>query len=261
MRKTPGGGHPIRLVTLENALKLVMVLPGKFAKETRAQFAKIIHRYMAGDESLHREIQNNAESSSPVAQLARATLEKRGRDEFDQEERLIAMEERRQKAKQMALENIKNTMEILTMTAIDPRMPIDDRTKLQMQDLAKNILFTNGAITNGESGNSPIDFQMVSKDLQLDCTLEDAKTLGRMMAERYRSVHQKNPPQHMQYVGGKTIPVNSYMEKDREMMVEVIKEYHDHPPKPKKQKKSAVLPGQATISFPVGSTVLVASPQ
>ena len=54
-----------------------MVLPGKVAKETRAQFAGIIQRYMAGDESLHAEIQRNAESDSSIAQLARAGMEKR----------------------------------------------------------------------------------------------------------------------------------------------------------------------------------------
>ena len=66
------GGHKTKLVSFENALELIMVLPGKVAKETRKAFASIIHRYLAGDKSLITEIQANAESGSPIAQLARA---------------------------------------------------------------------------------------------------------------------------------------------------------------------------------------------
>jgi len=38
------------------------------------QFANIIKRYLAGDHTLIREIQANAQSSSPVAQMARESL-------------------------------------------------------------------------------------------------------------------------------------------------------------------------------------------
>jgi hypothetical protein len=52
-RSFPGRGKGrTKLVTFQGAIELVMVLPGKVAKETRAQFAGIIQRYMAGDELL-----------------------------------------------------------------------------------------------------------------------------------------------------------------------------------------------------------------
>ena len=69
------GGRPIKLISFNDAIELVMVLPGKLAKEVRQQFANVIHRYMAGDASLVPEIQANAGSAEPVAQMARATLE------------------------------------------------------------------------------------------------------------------------------------------------------------------------------------------
>jgi hypothetical protein len=68
-RSMPGNGRT-KLVTFQDAIELVMVLPGKVAKETRTQFASIIQRYMAGDQSLIAEIQSNAESSAPIAELA-----------------------------------------------------------------------------------------------------------------------------------------------------------------------------------------------
>ena len=276
------GNQRIKVVTFSDAIQLVMVLPGRMAKEIRVQFADIIRRYMAGDVSMHAELESNAQSTSPIAQMARGSLaseqavderslqHKRMREELEYEERMTAVQERR-------LQNIRSTLDILSLTAINQNSPIDDRTKLQMQDLAKNILF-NGtaaqlAITNGPdhasgaspfqiSEHNPIDFQIVSRDLQYDCSLEDAKNLGRLMAETYRSVHKKNPPQHMQYVNGKTIPVNSYMEKDRKMMEQVITEYNAVKVVSKqksKQAKAGAAPGQTTISFPVGTTLVVAS--
>ena len=52
-----------------------MVIPGKIANETKAQFAAVIHRYMHGGASLVGEIKANAESSSAVNRLARESLD------------------------------------------------------------------------------------------------------------------------------------------------------------------------------------------
>lgn len=58
-RNTGGSGNTkTKLVSFEDGMELVMVLPGKIAKETRAMFANILKRYLAGDESLIVEIPN-----------------------------------------------------------------------------------------------------------------------------------------------------------------------------------------------------------
>ena len=76
IRSLPGKGNVCtKLVTFQDYIELVMVLPGKVAKETCTQFAGIIQRYMAGDKSLMAEIQSNAESSTPLAELARGSLD------------------------------------------------------------------------------------------------------------------------------------------------------------------------------------------
>jgi hypothetical protein len=69
------GGPKTKLVSLQHAIELVMVLPGKVAKETRVQFAEIIKRYIAGDQTLITEINANAASTSPIAQLAQASVD------------------------------------------------------------------------------------------------------------------------------------------------------------------------------------------
>jgi hypothetical protein len=60
-----------RYVSFEHALELIMVLPGKVAKETRIKFADIIRRYIAGDKSLICEIETNAKSNDQIALMAK----------------------------------------------------------------------------------------------------------------------------------------------------------------------------------------------
>ena len=69
------GGPKTKLVSFQDAIELVMVLPGHKAKETRTQFSDIIKRYMAGDQTLITEIKANASSTSPIAQLAQASID------------------------------------------------------------------------------------------------------------------------------------------------------------------------------------------
>ena len=60
-KNTGGSGNSrTKLVSFKNALELVMVLPGRVAKETRTKFASIIQRYMAGDRGLVDKINANA---------------------------------------------------------------------------------------------------------------------------------------------------------------------------------------------------------
>ena len=54
-------GHPTKLIKFEDAVELVMVLPGKMAKAYRQKFAEVIVRYLDGDLSMCTEIARNKE--------------------------------------------------------------------------------------------------------------------------------------------------------------------------------------------------------
>jgi hypothetical protein len=72
----PGNGKwPVKLLTFEHALELVMVLPGTAAKAFRVQACDILKRYFAGDQTLHAEVDSNATSTAPLNAFARASLE------------------------------------------------------------------------------------------------------------------------------------------------------------------------------------------
>jgi hypothetical protein len=145
------------------------------AKEVRVQFGKILERYMAGDKTLHSEVDANAASNSPIAQMARASLGIEQGDEeayqislkrkHDQLDLLMKEEEIREKRvnSQKQEEEIKRSahariMEEKTQNqklAIaacaeierirDPSNPtnLDERTRLMMQDAMQNLILNS----------------------------------------------------------------------------------------------------------------------
>ena len=66
------GGAMTKLVSFKDAIQLIMVMPGNIANETRAQFSDVIQRFLAGDQTLIKEIKFNATSKSPIARLAQS---------------------------------------------------------------------------------------------------------------------------------------------------------------------------------------------
>lgn len=62
------------LVTFEEAQQLLELLPAKYTEAFRALQRETFQRVQAGDQGLHEEVNRNALSSNPVAQLARDGL-------------------------------------------------------------------------------------------------------------------------------------------------------------------------------------------
>jgi hypothetical protein len=80
----PGRGNKMEpVITFKGALKLVMLVSGQRAALYRSAMAKILQRYYAGDGSLVEEVAENAQSSGPVQQMARASLAAEADPEMD----------------------------------------------------------------------------------------------------------------------------------------------------------------------------------
>jgi hypothetical protein len=249
-RNTGGSGNSkTKLVSFEHALELVMVLPGNTAKETRVQFANILKRYMAGDQSLISEIHANAASNSPIAQMARAAL---GVEQGDEEAYQISLKRKREELEQVKLQHEINAMitdnrvkeQQLAITAYaeierirDPSNPTnaDERTRLMMQDAMQNsilnsmqvVQFTGGqAATKAEvSQNKPISISSVAKELGYKASTNDSKRIGSDLSKRYFKLHGKPPSKHDQLIDGRVTSVNSYTEQDRPLMEEALRAY------------------------------------
>ena len=135
-RTLPGKGNAhTKLVSLQNAIELIMVLPGKLAKEFRVQSANIIRRYMAGDQSLVAEMEANAQAVSPIAQMARETLGDIHEDQGHKRQRI-------EETKNLALSNINAGIDI--MAKLYPAWRNDGDLVSQLRDQVKDILTSDG---------------------------------------------------------------------------------------------------------------------
>ena len=106
VRSMPGKGNTnVRVLKFEDAIEFVMVLPGKIARETRTKFANIIKRYMAGDEGMVKELRANAQSTSPIAQLARDSPVVENNELVDDEEAQFQLT-RKRKMQELELEEL-----------------------------------------------------------------------------------------------------------------------------------------------------------
>ena len=104
----------------------------------------------------------------------------------------------------------------------------------------KNLLFNKLAAPAGDisiassSTDEPttaLNVSILAKELGYKCSDGQLQRIGRDMAKKYRETHQSNPSKHKQFVGGNFIPVNSYMERDRALMEQVIRTVMSQPVK------------------------------
>ncbi len=228
-------GHKTKLLTFQDAIEFVMVLPGQTAMAVRQQFARIIREYIAGERSLIAEINANAESNSPLAQMARAAAPtdetmlgfKRRREELE----LFKLEEEIRAMARTRLANLKNDLEDLA----DPTATkLDERTRLMFKDSYMNLLMTpsvalgqQAQLTNGSSPspNTPISISGVAASIGYKPTTNDAKRIGVDIRKRYIKEHGKPPPKHDQLCDGRVTLVNSYSEQDRPLVEEALHAY------------------------------------
>ena len=195
-----------------------MVLPGQVAKETRTQFADIIKRYLAGDHSLVQEIQANAKSTSPIAQMARESLGITTDEDMNRKRRREDLDYQIQRQESV-------TSFIHTMQLLDPNWKQDTRLLIQTKDLLKNIVLgPQAAITNGEcAAPAPLSIQELARDLGYG-TLghADLCKIGKKAIEFYRAKHDSVPPKRLQFVDGAERSVNAYTEADRDILTHAV---------------------------------------
>ena len=244
-RNTGGkGNYKTQLVTLKEALQLVMVLGGEIAKETRTEFAKILIDFFGGEESLVDQVRANAASDSPIAQLARASLPVHDdlelkitrKRQFDREDALFGMEmaERKQKLLHLTAEAQVKVLDVQKMlletyTSLCPNMLIDDRARLMFKDNILNIAAPNTqlVIGNGEE-HKPITISTVASALGCRFDKSDVGKIGKVVAAAYREKYGQEPGKHEQFVDGAARLVNSYTERDRGMVEAAILSYNNN---------------------------------
>jgi hypothetical protein len=212
-----------------------MVLPGQTAIGVRIQFAVIIRKHLGGDQTLHAEIDANAASNSPIAQLARAGVESSIEEDH---------EARRKRAKREDLElvnleheiqerrirNLQNAMGLMAQIRPD-WMQADARFRLQTEDLIKNII-TVPSVSNHDSNvlgitdaARPASLSISQLSQELGCkrlSHSDVCRVGAKAKRLYQEQYKTDPPKHPQWVDGAERSVNSYTEAHRGLLTEAL---------------------------------------
>ncbi len=258
-------------MTIRGLQRLLLILGGKVAACFRALVETTFTRVMAGDTSLIKVIQANAESNEPGPRMARKAMAsdpspggilpddflddavlKRKRAELELEERQVALEERRRALKDKDLEEeerrralkdkdlgfVKSSIDL--MKTLSRSGELDERTSMQYEELVRNTTFT-GQKTTAEGGGAASDgisISVVARVMKYDCTKEQLQSIGKIMAKKYFEKYNTPPQKHKQMHDGMMIDVNSYMERDRGMMETTIKEYMERPQSTQKKNKS-----------------------
>ena len=218
--KFPGRGQQDQpVITFPGAVKLAMFLPGENAKKNRSAMAQILVRYCAGDPSLIQEIEANARSDEPVAQMARESLEpnwKRKAEELDLRERLSKVKD----AEIARINVFASTMDIL-----NPEWKKDTRFRLRVEDLLKNTLLDEiPAITDGTPSTQSVSVGEVAQKMGVQLKKHgDSIAIGKAVAKAYFQQYGKPPPKHRQWVDGAEREINSYTEADRGLIEKAIR--------------------------------------
>ena len=227
--KFPGRGQQEQpVITFPGAIKLLMFLPGEKAKSHRSSMVSVLTRYFAGDPSLLREIEANAVSESPVAQMARASLA----SESGIQDSLKRKREAELEATVLHTKKLSNvSLFATTMALINPNWRDDARLRLQTEDWLKNVAFnsdaTQAAITNGPV-RQPISVSQVAQELGYRLSRADLIKAGVSTAAKYRFKYDSDPPTHAQWVDGAQRMVKSYTEEDRDLILEALEEQGFH---------------------------------
>jgi hypothetical protein len=204
------------------------------AKEMRTKFADIIKRYLAGDGALLKEIQANAKSSHPIAQMARESLaadvdpaekalENRKRKlEIDMKEQQLRKEDLQMRKEEQQMQ--KDKFEFARLLSRNGE--VDDQVRMLFKDGLMNSLRVDAgqqAIT--DQSMQSVCLSSVATELGLNFDGDKLKEIGVMLKSAYVGQYGAEPGKHETIVGGNTRNVNLYTRKDKPLIEKVMREY------------------------------------
>jgi len=144
------------------------------------------------------------------------------------DEKIIENDRKKAENEQKKLDNKVSTMNNFskTMEMLNSNWKDDKRLILQMTDYMKNGIFNGSSaqqIENGPAQSESISISSVAFELGLSISNGQAKKAGKIAAAAYLERYQESPSKHHQTVGGNVILVNSYTQKDRDLLESAIK--------------------------------------
>ena len=113
-----------------------------------------------------------------------------------------------------------------TMELLDPQWRDDKRLVLQATDYLKNCIFSGSSaqqIENGPAQSESISIGSVAFEMGISLPNAKAKAAGKIAVAAYKEKYNEPPSKHNQTIGGNVILVNSYTQRDRDLLQTAIK--------------------------------------
>jgi hypothetical protein len=217
-------------MTLRGLQQLLMILGGKVADDYRILVSDTFARVMAGDRSLIQVIEANAESTAPVQQAFKRSLaEEPAAKTLDQMCGVKRMNDiaEMDKLEDLRIKQVKRVQEHAAAYAfLCPDGKLDDQARVMFKDQLFNLCMANNgdSITNG-GGNNPLTISNVAAKMGIFLDTDELQDVGRAVAKAYKAKYGTKPSKHEQKVDGAMRPVNSYTERDRDLVEAVLATY------------------------------------
>jgi len=232
--KFPGQGQrETPTMTLRGLQRLLFILGGKVAEEFRKVVEGVFTRVMAGDTTLIEEIVSNGASNAPIHKAFRQALEEEpvldgagSKRKRDQEDVLFELEvqERRVRIKQNEMACVEKFSDL--MTSLNPTWKNDSRLRMQVEDALKTTVISSKAAQIANGAGVPltqsISVSQVAQEEGIRLKMADLIAIGKAVAKSYKDKYGEAPGKHSQWVDGAERKVNSYTERDRDLIKEAI---------------------------------------
>jgi hypothetical protein len=201
---------------------------------------------MAGDQSMHDELDANAKSDSPIAQMARESLQedyavgfKRRREELElmRMEQDIKLRDQDIKVRDQEM-RIKDELhrqqyyrgvegDLKRIGNPENTSGIEERACLLLKDKYTNMLMgandpPSASADKSSSPNKPISIASIAAELGYKPSTNDSKKIGKSIKKAYVKKYGDDPPKHEQICDGRVTRVNSYTERDRDLVEEAL---------------------------------------
>ena len=182
-RRLPENGNKVTsLSTFDGLMEVSMLLPGDNAKKHRAQASDLIKRHLAGDPTLHKEINKNVASDAPINSLARESMDlPQPTSIMDIDERTFGLKRLREEGDNgvhqavmmqgmpMLMEQMVGHMTQACIKASETKVHVQDIANIQAKD--RNQLFVDTQ-KQGE-----LEFQLLTRrgELEIEQLTKKAK--------------------------------------------------------------------------------------
>jgi hypothetical protein len=115
---------------------------------------------------------------------------------------------------------------VATMQLLNPQWRDDKRLVLQATDYIKSNTFNRSSapqIENGAQSTDSISIGSIAFELGLSISNAKAQAAGKIAVAAYKQKYKKPPSKHNQTIGGNVMLVNSYTQRDRDLLQNAIK--------------------------------------